>query len=204
MNVLFELKKLFCNNLTMNGSYLKGNILCALPQLKDIFFSKSIIYITHHNKDGAVGIVLNYKIMSIRGEELFKKLKMFDVKQNLDKDFSFHIGGPLNQNNGFILHSSDYKSENTVKVSKNVKLTCSTEILSDIAQNKGPNKYFISLGYSGWGPGQLEDEIKQNSWININEELDLLFNLDSDKKWTSAIKKTGIDFSKFSNISGNA
>ena len=108
------------------------------------------------------------------------------------------------QNNGFILHSSDYKSKNTVKVSKNVKLTCSTEILSDIAKNKGPNKYFISLGYSGWGPGQLEDEIKKNSWININEELDLLFNLDSDKKWTSAIKKTGIDFSKFSNISGNA
>ena len=101
----------------MNGSYLKGNILCALPQLKDIFFSKSIIYITHHNKDGAVGIVLNYKIMSIRGDELFKKLKMFDAKHNLDKDFSFHIGGPLNQNNGFILHSQDYKSENTLNVS---------------------------------------------------------------------------------------
>ena len=74
---------------------------------------------------------------------------MYDAKHNLDIDFSFYIGGPLNQNNGFILHSNDYKSENTLKVTKNVKLTCSTEILSDIAKNKGPEKYFISLGYSG-------------------------------------------------------
>jgi len=188
----------------MKRSYLKGNIICALPQLKDIFFSKSIIYITHHNKDGAVGIVLNYKIMSIKGSELFKKLKISHVNQNMDMDFSFHIGGPLNQNNGFILHSNDYKSDHTLKVSKDVKLTCSTEILCDIAENKGPKNYFISLGYSGWGPGQLENEIKQNSWINIKEELDLLFSIESEKRWNLAIKKTGIDFTKFSNISGHA
>ena len=76
-----------------------------------------------------------------------------------------------------------------LKVTNKVKLTCSTEILSDIAKNKGPKKFFISLGYSGWGPGQLEDEIKNNSWININEELDLLFDTDSEKKWSKAIKK---------------
>ncbi len=188
----------------MKGSYLKGNILCALPQLKDIFFSKSIIYIKHHNKDGAVGIVLNYKIMNIKGGELFKKLNMNDVTENLDMEFPFHIGGPLNQNNGFILHSNDYKSDNTLKVSRNVKLTCSIDIISDIAKNIGPSKFFISLGYSGWGPGQLEDEIKQNSWINIKEELDLLFDVESEKKWGKAIKKTGIDFTKFSTTSGNA
>ncbi len=188
----------------MKRSYLKGNIICALPQLKDIFFSRSIIYITHHNKDGAVGIVLNYKIMDIKGAELFKKLNINDIKHNLDLNFPFHIGGPLSQNNGFILHSNDYKSEHTSKVSKNVKLTCSTNILTDIANNKGPQKYFISLGYSGWAAGQLENEIKQNSWININEELELLFDTHSTKKWDLAIKKTGIDFTKFSSFSGNA
>ena len=188
----------------MKRSYLKGNIICALPQLNDVFFSKSIIYLTHHNRDGAVGIVLNYKIMSIKGSELFKKLKIDNVKENLDMEFPFHIGGPLNQNNGFILHSHDYKSQNTLKVSKDVNLTCSTEIITDIAQNKGPKKYFISLGYSGWGPGQLEDEIKQNSWINISEELDLLFDVDSEKKWKNALKKTGIDFTKFLGTLGNA
>jgi putative transcriptional regulator len=188
----------------MKSSYLKGNILCALPQLKDGFFSKSIIYLTHHNKDGAVGIVLNYKIMNIKGCELFKKLNMSHINENLDMEFPFHIGGPLNQNNGFILHSNDYKSENTLKVSKNVKLTCSTEIICDIATNKGPKKFFISLGYSGWGPGQLENELKQNSWINIKEELDLLFEVESEKRWRNAIKKTGIDFTKFSTSSGTA
>ena len=109
-------------------------------------------------------------------------------------DFLFHIGGPLNQNNGFILHSQDYKSQNTIKVTKDVNLTCSTEIITDIAINKGPKKFFISLGYSGWGPGQLEDEIKQNSWINISEELDLLFDIDSEKNGINALKKIGIDF----------
>ena len=188
----------------MKGSYLKGNIICALPQLKDIFFSRSIIYITHHNKDGAVGIVLNYKVLNIKGSELFRKLDIKGVNKNLDSEFTFHIGGPLNQNNGFILHSSDYKSEFTLNVSKKVKLTCSTDIISDIAKNKGPKSFFISLGYSGWGPGQLEREIKENSWINIDEELDLLFGADSEKKWDKAIKKTGIDFSKFSSTSGNA
>ena len=201
---MFVYQIIICNNLYMKRSYLKGNIICALPQLNDLFFAKSIIYITHHNKDGAVGLVLNYKIMNIKGAELFKRLNIHNIKKNLDLDFSFHIGGPLNQNNGFILHSNDYKSIDTIKVSKNVKLTCSTTILTDIAKDKGPKKFFISLGYSGWGPGQLEDEIKQNSWINLNEELDLLFDLESEKKWSSAIKKTGIDFTKFSSFSGNA
>ena len=86
----------------MKRNYLKGNIICALPQLNDIFFSKSIIYLTHHNKDGAVGIVLNYKVMTIKGYELFK-IKYKNVSDNLETEFLFHIGGPLNQNNGFIL-----------------------------------------------------------------------------------------------------
>ena len=94
---------------------------------------------------------------------------------------------------GFILHSNDYNSDHTLNVSKKVKLTCSTEIINDIANNKGPKNFFISLGYSGWGPGQLEKELKENSWINLSEELDLLFNINSEQKWKKALKKTGID-----------
>ena len=188
----------------MNKHFLKGNILCALPQLKDIFFSKSIIYLTHHSKEGAVGIILNYKIMNIKGTDLFHKLNIKSENKKNDVDFPFHIGGPLNQNNGFILHTNDYKNKSTIKVSSNVCLTVSTEILVDIARNKGPNNFFISLGYSGWGPGQLEEEIKNNSWINIKEELDLIFDVEAEKKWDKAIKITGIDFSKFSSYSGKA
>ena len=188
----------------MKKFFLKGNILCALPQLKDIFFSKSLIYLTHHSKEGAVGIILNYKIMNIKGVDLFDKLNIKSNGSSSNISFPFHIGGPLNQNNGFILHSNDYKNKSTMKVSNNVCLTVSTDILTDIAQGKGPKHFFISLGYSGWGPGQLEDEIKQNSWINLNEELDLLFEIDPEKKWKNALQKTGIDFSKLSNFFGNA
>ena len=91
-----------------------------------------------------------------------------------------------------------------MKVSNNVCLTVSTDILIDIAQGKGPKHFFISLGYSGWGPGQLEDEIKNNSWINLKEHTDLLFDKDTEDKWNNAIKRTGIAFSKFSNFSGSA
>ncbi len=183
-------------------NYLKGNIICALPQLKDIFFTKSLIYITHHTKDGALGIVLNYKIMNINSSDLFSKL---NISSSLDnKNFSLHIGGPLNQNNGFILHSKEYKKKDTIKISDSVNLTCSTKIIEDIAKNIGPRKYFISLGYAGWAPGQLEQEIIDNSWIKINEKLDLIFDVEAEKKWEKAIKFTGIDFSKFSSLSGNA
>ncbi|MAY89947.1 MAG: hypothetical protein CMN00_02005 [Rickettsiales bacterium] len=185
-----------------NKNYLSGNIICALPQLKDLFFSKSVIYITHHNKEGAAGIVLNYKIMSINSLDLFEKLNI--KLENTSIDLSLHIGGPMSQTNGFILHSNEYNSDSTVNISESVNLTCSTKIIEDIAKNKGPNKYFISLGYAGWGPGQLEKEIIENSWIKINEKLDLIFDTDVEKKWNKAIKITGIDFSKFSHLSGSA
>ena len=184
------------------NNYLSGKIICALPQLKDLFFTRSLIYITHHNKNGAVGIVLNYKIMNINSSDLFENLNLKILKNPLN--FSLHIGGPMSQNNGFILHSKEYNIGDTIKISNSVNLTCSTKIIEDIASDKGPNKYFISLGYAGWGPGQLENELINNSWININEKLDLIFDIDVEKKWKKAIEFTGIDFTKFSSISGRA
>ena len=81
--------------------------------------------------------------MNIKGADLFKKLDIQDVNNKVEMEFPFHIGGPLNQNNGFILHSNDYKSEFTLKVTNKVKLTCSTEIISDIARNKGPKNFLF-------------------------------------------------------------
>ena len=167
-------------------NYLKGNIICALPQLKDLFFTKSLIYLTHHNEEGAIGIVLNYKIMNVSGSDLFEKLNI--VSENKDKKFSLHIGGPLSQNNGFILHSKEYKKKDTIKISKSINLTCTTKIIEDIAKNIGPKKYFISLGYAGWGPGQLEEEIINNSWIKITEKLDLIFDVEAEKSGIKQLK----------------
>ena len=110
----------------------------------------------------------------------------------------------MSQNNGFILHTKEYKTKDTIKISKQINLSCSTKIFEDIAENNGPRKFFISLGYAGWGPGQLEKEFIDNSWIKMNEKLDLIFDIDVEKRWDHAIKNTGIDFTKFSSYSGNA
>ena len=107
----------------MKGSYLKGNIICALPQLKDIFFSRSIIYITHHNKDGAVGIVLNYKIMNIKGAELFKKLHIQDVKSQLEKEFLFTLVVHL------IKITVLYFTQTIIKVNLHLKLQIKSSLL---------------------------------------------------------------------------
>ncbi len=185
-----------------NQNYLSGNIICATPQLRGGFFSKSIIYITHHDINGAAGIVLNYKLTDINGSEVFKRLDIQNL--NYKNDFSIHLGGPMNQTLGFILYSKEYKSSDTMKITDYVNLTCSRKIMEDIAKNIGPSKFFISLGYSGWGPGQLENEFKENSWLHLSEKLDLIFDIESEQKWDRAIKSTGIDFSKFSNVTGHA
>lgn len=184
------------------NNFLTGNIICAIPQLKDIFFSRTIIYITHHNKNGAIGIVLNQKIMTVKSSDLIDKLHIKVKDPNYS--FALHIGGPMNQENGFILHSKDYNSKDSVKVSKLINLSSSTKIFEDIANNKGPKKFFISLGYSGWGPGQLENEFINNSWIHLSEKLDLIFDTDVDERWKRAIDYSGIDFSKLSSFSGSA
>lgn len=184
----------------INENYLSGNIILATPQLKDSFFSKSIIYITHHDINGAAGIVLNFRLTNIHSSEIFEKLNIRDSNSNI----SIHVGGPINQTLGFILHTNEYYSSETMKITNDINLTCTKKIINDIINNAGPNKFFISLGYCGWGPGQLENEFKQNSWLHLSEKLDLIFDIESNKKWHHAIKSTGIDFSKFSNTTGQA
>ena len=150
----------------------------CITSIKGSFFYKSLIYLTHHNDEGAIGIVLNYKIMNVSGDDLFEKLNI--VSKNKKKNFSLHIGGPLVKI--MVLYFTlRNKKKDTIKISQSVNLTCTTKIIEDIAKNIGPKKYFISLGYAGWGPGQLEEEIINNSWIKIKEELDLIFDVEAEK-----------------------
>ena len=197
-------------------TYLNGQLLLAMPNMTDPRFDHSVIYICSHNEDGAMGLVINATAVDIDFPELLDQL---DIDNNSDLGLStdtsylspkaqeeiiLHSGGPVEMGRGFILHTADYVQESTLVISETVALTATIDILSAIAQGNGPKDYIITLGYTGWGKGQLEDEIMRNSWLHIEPDEQLLFHTDIDLKWSRAMAKLGVDITMLSSDVGNA
>ena len=113
-------------------------------------------------------------------------------------------GGPVEMEAGFILYSSDYEAGNALKVSPGVYLSRESRLLEKISRGEGPEKYMFLLGYAGWGPGQLEEELMDNSWLTVPGDMNVLFNTPDDMKWKQAALRYGINISIFTNIVGNA
>ncbi len=185
-----------------NPGYLTGQILIAMPAMTDPRFTKSVIYICVHNEEGAMGLVVNKTIDSLAFPELLKQLDI-GVHGIID-DRPVHHGGPLDTGRGFILHSLDYQQESTISITEGLGLTATIDVLSDIAENRGPAQSLLALGYAGWGPNQLDDEIQQNAWLQSSADRELIFNLQNDKKWECAISSIGIDLSFLSAETGHA
>ena len=185
-----------------NPSYLTGQILIAMPAMTDPRFTKSVIYICVHNEEGAMGLVVNKTIDSLAFPELLKQLNI-DVHGIIDDRPIYH-GGPLDPGRGFILHSLDYQQDSTISITEGLGLTVTIDVLSDIAENRGPAQSLLALGYAGWGPNQLDDEIQQNAWLQSSADRELIFNLQNDKKWECAISSIGIDLSLLSAETGHA
>ncbi len=171
--------------------YSTGQILIAMPQLQDSFFTRSIVYICAHNADGAMGIVLNKPLPSLTFPDLLEQLEI-DEKAGVDEQ-KVHFGGPVETARGFVLHSSEYVREGTIQVDDKVALTTTVEIIRDIAANTGPEKVLIALGYSGWDAGQLDEEIQSNGWLNVEADDDLLFGRNLEDKWKKSMNKLGVD-----------
>ena len=184
------------------GSYLDGNLLIAMPQMKDCRFERSVIYMVAHTDDGAMGLVLNQLADSITFPDLLEQL---EIDRSLSgQQISVHFGGPVETGRGFVLHSSEYQQEGTLPVDQVVSLTATVEIVKDIAEGRGPRDCLLALGYAGWGPGQLETEIQQNGWLHVSADSDLVFNKDISKTWELAIAKLGFDLSMLSEDAGHA
>ncbi len=184
------------------GSYT-GQLLIATQQIAASCFMKSVVYVCSHSPEGAMGVMVNRAISNFSSEELLKQLKL-DIPE---KDFNFPVyyGGPVESGTGFVLHSSDYQSHNSLHTQKGLSLTSNLEILEDIAQGKGPEKMRICLGYSGWSAGQLDNEIKHNHWFSIPRDDDLIFSDVSDNDlWQQACESIGVNSSNFSQEVGNA
>ncbi|MBE6453214.1 MAG: YqgE/AlgH family protein [Alphaproteobacteria bacterium] len=185
-----------------NSEYLVGKCLVSSPCMEDEPFSRSVIYVCSHTKDGAMGFIINKKI---------KEFSFADLAMQLPIDFNkpvtpidLYQGGPLDKVRGFVLHSTDYKRADSIEPGGGVAISSSIDILTDIAFGAGPKDNIIALGYSNWAPSQLEQEIINNQWIVVPASPELVFKTKDEDKWQAALDSIGIDISRFSNICGRA
>jgi putative transcriptional regulator len=179
---------------------LKNHFLIAMPGLTDPRFSQSVTYVCEHNEGGAMGIMINQPA-KLSYKELFEQLQLND---DYNDESPLLLGGPVQKERGFVLHSSEKQWTSTLSVSDDIALTGSKDILDDIANHQGPKNVLIALGYAGWDAGQLEEEIVQNSWLTVPAEKHIIFDTPLDKRWTSAAKQLGIDLALMSSQAGHA
>ncbi|MBL8907575.1 MAG: YqgE/AlgH family protein [Rhizobiales bacterium] len=192
------------------STYLDGQMLIAMPTIGDPRFERSVIYLCAHSENGAMGIIVNKKSPMISFADLLDRLDVIPEAERIRlppdiRDLQVHFGGPVEPARGFVLHTSDYFSnDTTLPIDERVALTATLDILRAIAGGEGPRRVLLALGYAGWGPGQLESEIHHNGWLHCAADEDLLFNSDLDAKYPAALAKIGVDPSMLSAEAGHA
>ncbi len=184
------------------SGYLTGHLLIAMPRMEDPRFTRSVIYLCAHTSEGAMGLVLNKLMDSVTFPDLLDQLSI--DTGGADQEILVHFGGPVETGRGFVLHSADYVHDSTLVINDTVALTATIDILKAIAEGDGPKRSLLALGYAGWGPGQLDEEIQRNGWLCVNADDALIFGPDLDGRWESAMAKLGIDLNMLSGEAGRA
>ncbi len=192
----------FSVSTTKSGDCLRDHFLLAMPGLTEGIFSQSITYICEHGESGAMGIVIN-RPLDLTVTEIFEHLQI-----SAGHDFSSEpvmAGGPVQMDHGFVLHRNCDKSwEASLKVTAEITLTTSRDILRAIAIGEGPRDHLIALGYAGWGAGQLEQELADNSWLTLPGNGDVIFSTPCDQRLGAAAAQLGIDMNLISGQAGHA
>ncbi|MBW1695955.1 MAG: YqgE/AlgH family protein [Deltaproteobacteria bacterium] len=181
---------------------LKGHLLIAMPGLTDPNFHQTVTFICEHTKEGAIGIVLNRIHSLLSGKDIFEELKL-EAGPGAES-IPVHIGGPVSINEIFVLHGPPFEWEGCFQVGPSIAMSNTIDILSALSSGSGPKSFLISLGCAGWGPGQLEDEIKQNAWLTSALLKEIVFDIPVEMRWQTAVKKMGIDPTLLSNTAGHA
>ncbi len=183
-------------------SYYTGHLLAAMPQMEDPRFERSVIYLCAHNAEGAMGLVVNRLFDAITFPDLLEQLNIETGPKT--EQIRVHFGGPVESGRGFVLHSDDYVRDGTLKVRSGFALTATVDILKAIAVGEGPRRSLLALGYSGWGPGQLESEIAANGWLVVPADPTIVFDQELEDKWQRALAATGVSIASLSGVSGRA
>lgn len=186
----------------LSDTSLTGQVLIAMPSLEDPRFQQSVIYICAHTAEGAMGIVLNRPLSQPSFEDLLRQLGVAPLPPA--RSIRLCSGGPVDNARGFVLHSADWTGEGSLRVNSEFALTASLDVLKVIAEGGGPQHGLLALGYSGWGPGQLDSEIQQNAWLSAPADATLLFDDKTDTTWRRALAKLKIDPVLLSGAAGHA
>ena len=184
------------------GTSLTGQLLIAMPGLPDPQFAKSVVYLCAQCEDGAMGIIINRPISNPSFADLLGQLEVGPAPPA--RAILLCQGGPVDHSRGFVLHTADWTGDGSRRVDSNVTLTASLDVLTAIATGGGPSEGMLALGYASWGPGQLDEEILQNSWLYAHADSELLFDHDHNSKWTRALAKLRIQPGRLSSLSGHA
>ena len=171
-------------------SNFAGRLLVAMPEMKDPRFVESVIYIVQHNHEGTLGLLINRPLMQAPIEDVIKGSGI-DGKDGT-REITVHYGGPVNPRQGFVLHSDDFVLENSKRVNDGIAMTSDPRIVREISIGKGPRQFLLMIGYAGWAPGQLEEEIKAKSWFLIPADRELIFDKKIEQKWQRALDKRQI------------
>lgn len=182
---------------------LSGKLLIAMPGMADPRFSNAVVLICAQSDEGAMGIIINKRVPDLSLDDLLEQLEIDRGAGSAGVGVFF--GGPVEGGRGFVLHSADYDGNpSTLRVDDKIAMTATKDILVDIARGSGPAEVLPALGYSGWGPGQLEGELQQNAWLMVDADAAIVFDPDDSGKWARSLRKLGIDPSMLSSGGGRA
>lgn len=183
--------------------FLDGKFLIAMPGMDDPRFKQTVIFMCAHTPEGAMGLIINRPARQLNFAHLMKQLEISG--DAMDSGPTIMFGGPVEHERGFVLHTPDYFTEGgTMAISDDFGMTATLDVLGDIAEGKGPENRLLCLGYSGWGPGQLEAEIQVNGWLISDAVPDIVFNTPNHAKWNGAIASLGFDPAMLSAEGGRA
>ena len=183
--------------------YMEGQLLIATPQVQSAPFDQSVIYIFSHNAHGAMGLIINKPFTHMHMAEVYSQLHL-DANNTVTKPHTVHFGGPLEEKRGFLLHSNDIHAPDTIKHTCGISITASLGLLERIAQGAEVAHCMFCIGYAGWDPSQLEQEMEANSWISVEATPELVFATDDDEKWLLSAASLGVDMQRLSYNAGHA
>ena len=186
----------------MDSINFTNHFLIAMPGMADPHFAKSLTLICEHSERGAIGIIINKPIDVTLGS-LFSQVNI-ELNDEAIRMEPVHFGGPVMVDRGFVLHQPLGDWSSTLKIDNDTGLTTSKDILEAMARGEGPRRVLVTLGYAGWAPGQLEDEIKRNGWLSVESQSGLMFDVPVESRVTAAMGILGLNYGNLSDVAGHA